>query len=1090
MRTNFTNYVQVGHWRNLRIMALGGLLLAFCSLSAFAQERTISGVVTSAEDGGGLPGVNVVLKNTTIGTVTDIEGTYRLQVPEEGGTLTFSFIGLEGREVEIGNQSVINMKMSEDAKQLSEVIVTGLGMERKEASLGYAVQEIDGEGLVKARETNLVNSLSGKVAGVQITGSSNIGGSSRILVRGANSIRGDNQPLFVVDGTPIDNSNFTTGAQASAAGGYDYGNAAQDLNPDDIASITVLKGPAASAIYGSRGSNGVIEITTKKGSARKGIGVSVNSGLSFQQVFVLPDYQNKYGAALILDGNGDRVLDAGGNPIINHGLDGSWGAPLDGSVVTRHWDSYDEWDTENFGVTRPMLPSPNNVEDFFRLGRTWNNNVALSGGNEKAAFRLSYTNLSQQGTQENSTLDRNTVNFSGSVDLTERMTAAVTANYVGTDVKGRPATGYGDRNVMQAFNQWYQRQIDTDRLRNYRNPDGTQRTWNRKGQDNAAPNYFNNPFWDRYVNFQEDARNRVFGNMSLSYEFTDWLTVTGRAMTDQYTDRREERAEIGSVEEPYYEEAIRQVNESNFDLIANVNTNISENISLSGFVGGNIRLNNYYRNEARTQDGLNIPNFFNIANSGGNPRVIDYFEEKQVNSIFGSASFGYRDFLYLDVTARNDWSSTLPEGNNSYFYPSATGSFVFSELVSPSWLSLGKVRVGWAQVGNDTDPYRLQLTYVPIANYGSFANATVPNSLNNADLRPEITTAWEVGAQLGFFNNRLNLDATYYNSESRDQIFAVDVSGATGYSSRVVNAGKVTNQGVELMLSATPIQLNNSLRWDINVNWARNVNQVVELTEDTETIRLSSLFGVYVEAKEGEPYGSIVGPTIAVDPATGKYIVDGNGRYVEEPEQGVVGSVLADWTGGLSNTISYKGLRLSALIDMQRGGSLYSLSHMWGHYSGTLAETAVETPAGNIRDEGVGVVLDAVVQGQNADGSPAVDEDGYPVSDGTINTEAISANRWGADHYIRGRASQNVFDATFVKLREVQLGYSLPSSLFENTPFSNVTISLVGRNLAILHKNIPHVDPEGAVSSSNIQGFEGGQLPTERSFGVNVNLKF
>ncbi len=875
-----------------------------------------------------------------------------------------------------------------------------------------------------------------------------------------------------------------------AAGGYDYGNAAQDLNPDDIASITVLKGPAAAAIYGSRGSNGVIEITTKKGSARKGIGISVNSGLSFQQVYVLPDYQNKYGAALIRDGNGDPVLDGDGLPIINHGLDGSWGAPLDGSIITRHWDSYDEWDTENFGVARPMLPSEGNVEDFFRLGRTWNNNVSLSGGNDKAKFRLSYTNLNQQGTQENSQLERNTVNFSGSVNLTERFTASVTGNYINSDVKGRPATGYGDRNVMQAFNQWYQRQLDTDRLRSYINPDGTQRTWNRKSQSNPAPNYFNNPFWDQYVNFQEDARNRVFGNMSLSYEFTDWLTVTGRAMTDYYTDRREERAAIGSVEEPYYEEVIREVNESNFDLIANVNTNISDDISFSGFVGGNIRLNNQYRNGIRTQDGLNIPNFFNIANSGGNAQPDDYLEQKRVNSVFASASFGYRDFLYLDVTARNDWSSTLPDGENSYFYPSATGSFVFSELTNTDWLSLGKLRVGWAQVGNDTDPYRLALTYVPIANYGNNANATVPNRLNNAELKPEITSSWEVGGQFGFFDNRVNLDVTYYDSETRDQIFPVDVSGATGYSSRVVNAGRVTNKGVEVMLSATPVQLPSSLQWDISVNWARNRNQVVELTEDTETIRLSSLFGVFVEAKEGEAYGTITGPTIAVDPTTGKYIVDASGRYVEEPEQGVVGSVLADWTGGLSNTISYKGLRLSALIDMQKGGSLYSLSHMWGMYSGTLEATAAETPAGNIRDEGVGVVLDAVVQSVDGEGNPVVDEDGYPVSDGTINTEAISANRWGADHYIRGSASQNVFDATFVKLREVQLGYSLPSSLIENSPFSNVTVSLVGRNLAILHRNIPHIDPESAVSSNNVQGFEGGQLPTERSFGINVNLKF
>lgn len=987
---------------------LAMILLTFTVQQVWAQ-RTVSGTISDKSSGETMPGVAVLVDGTTTGVFSDMDGKYSIKVNGDTDVLIFSFVGYTTRKVTVGSQSTIDVAL-ESGVELDEVVVTALGVSREKKALGYAVQEIGGDEFSQAKETNVVRSLAGKVAGVQVTSSNSMGGSSKVLLRGASSITGENQPLFVVDGVPVDNSNFADGNQARDAGGYDYGNAIQDLNPNDIESVTVLKGPAAAALYGNRASNGAIVITTKTGksfaaSGRRGIGVEINSGVSFQNVFVLPDYQNSYGG-----GAGDEFLgtDDNGAFIADYGYDGSWGPALNGQSV-RHWDSWYEGDT--FGEVRPWESNPDNVKDFFQTGVTYSNNVALVGATDASSFRLSYTNLDQTGTQENSFLDRNTINFSGTSQLSERLSASISANYVNTQTSGRPKNGYGE-SIMSQFTQWFQRQVDMERLRDYKQPDGSQRTWNRNSTTDGDPHYWDNPFWERYENVQNDERNRVFGNFNVTYKLNDMWSVTGRAMTDFYNDTREERVAVGGVRIPMYSQANRELRETNLDLMLSFNKQLNEDLSITGFVGGNQRLFGYSLLSGETQGGLNTPGFYNLQNSASEILIEDYTERKKINSLFGTASFGYKNKLYLDLTARNDWSSTLPEENNSFFYPSATASYVFSEDLDLDWLSFGKVRVGWASVGNDTDPYRTTPAYVVNPNFGSNPNASVPNSLFNADLRPEITKSMEFGAELNFFLNRVRLDFTYYTQTTEDLIFSVSQSASTGYSSRIMNAGTVENRGIELMLNVTPVKTESGFTWDLGLNFAKNQNELVSLVDGVDNLRYTSLFGVTLEARVGEPLGTFMGFDYQYDDA-GNKLVDANGVYLTTDEVVPLGTILPDFTGGVTNTLTYKNLTFFALIDFQKGGSLHSYSNQWGKYSGTLAETAEN----NIREEGI------VVEGVYAPGTIIDDVD---VS-GQANASVLGAqNHFFLNQgYVVHAADQ--YDASFIKLREMRLNYNVTS---------------------------------------------------------------
>ncbi len=1072
---------------------LTGLLLAGVTIVQ-AQTVRITGTVTSSEDGMPMPGVSVFVQGTTIGTTTNVDGKYELNVPADAQTLTFSFVGFTTQDVAIAGRSVVDVVMQPEAVQVEEVVVTALGITREKKALGYAVQDVKADELNKSGQTNVLNAIAGKVAGVQIVGASgNTGGSAKILIRGVSSVSGSNDPLFVVDGVPISNANYNSSNANVGAGGYDYGNLGQDINPEDIESVSVLKGASASALYGTRALNGVILITTKKGVQQKGIGVTVNSGVSFENVAYLPKVQKLYGGGVTFSDaeggvNGFEQVNIGGRDylVVNYQTDESWGPRYDPNIKVLPWNAFDSWDTENYMVEKPWIYPKNDFNYFFETGVSYTNSVAVTGNTDKSTFRLSYTNMHVDGYMPGNEMKRDALNFSGTSKISKYLEASTNVNYVRNWSEGRPETGYGDKNPIMRMFQWGQTSTDYKDLEVYKNPDGTQRTWNRVAWNDPTPMYSDNPYWASYENAPEDVRDRYFGNIGLTVNFTDWLKARGRINMDHYNYTIEERSAIGSQALPFYSLATRVFTEMNYEFLLMADKNLTEDITLNAMVGTNRMQQDYALTGGYTQGGLLLRNWYSLSNSAVPAGVYDNKWQKRINSVFGSATIGYKSMIYLDFTMRGDWSSTLPEENNFYTYPSVTTSFIFTELPvlkEQSILSFGKIRLNWAQVGGDTNPYSTATVYTPIDNFGSNPNYRLPTRLNNPDLKPEQTTSYEVGTELKFLNNRLGIDFTYYDNTTTNQIIPVPTSATTGYTEQIINAGKVTNKGIELLITGTPIKMENSFEWDLTLNFAKNDNRIVELAPGSQTYRLASLFGVEVHAQEGEKYGTIKGYNYVTDDK-GNKIVGTNGRYIQRSTIESVGSYLPDWNAGLTNTFRFKGIELSAQIDMQKGGRMFSLTHMWGTYSGILEKTA----ANNIREDGI--VVDGVYGALDANGNVVyLNADGTSASEPVKNETVISGERWAWDHYSRARAGQNTFDTDYIKLREVRIGYSLPKKI--TGPFSNVKVSAYGRNLAIWGRaDGVDWDPEYVHGSGNVQGIEGGALPSVRNFGFNLTFDF
>ncbi|QCK14112.1 SusC/RagA family TonB-linked outer membrane protein [Mangrovivirga cuniculi] len=1057
------------------------LLSFFWAISflAIAQEKSVSGTVTG-ENGEGIPGVNVLVKGTNRGVVTDIQGSYSITVPSSDAVLQFSSIGYITEEVTVGSQSSIDVVMEEDIEELTEVVVTALGVSREKRSVGSAVQNVDGETLAQAKETNIVNSLQGQVAGVQIQGSQGaLGGASRITIRGANSFLGENQPLFVVDGMPINNANYASSDQQAGFGGgaYDYGNAAADINPDDIESVTVLKGASATALYGTRGSNGVILITTKSGKGKKGIGVSVNSTWTFEEPLALLEHQQRYGGGAITSSpSGFVEFNENGTDYLApvYSKDGAWGPKYDPSVNVRHWDSWDP-QAANYGETRPWVAPPVGYEAFFETGMTAQNSVAFGGANEEGSFRLSYTNLSQEGIMPNSELQRNTVSFNVSYNLTEKLTVSAAGSLVNQGADGRNATGYDNKNPMQAFTQWWQTQLDVNRLeQNQTWIDGTHYTWNPAGPIindagtligfDPSPYYFDNPYWVRNNFLQEDSRDRFYGNLNLNYEIVEGLSFNFKAMRDGYTFQAKEGSPIGTVGQSSYSEVTRTFAESNYEAKLLYEKYFNNDFSLNAMIGGNLMNQSTTFESIETVGGLTIPNYFNIANSADNPAVDTYETEQAIRSVFATASFGFREMLFLDLAVRSDWASTLPADNNQYYYPSVSTSFVFTELAGlqgVDWLSFGKVRAGYGQAANAPNPYALSPYYVNQQPAFGVPRYTVPNTNPNPELGPEKTNEIEFGIELGFFQNRLSLDLSYYDRTTEDQIFTVPTSATTGYTARYLNAGSMKNSGIEVVLNGTPIKTDD-FAWDMSLNFATYNNEVVSLTEGVDNIIVNNTWAADVRVQKGYPYMALFGQEFQRN-ENGELIIGSNGLPIAESSRKFLGSAIADFTGGFRNTFTYKGLSLSALVDFQGGGVIHSTSLQWAKYSGMLPETA----EGDIR-EGM------VVEGVKEDGTP---------NDIEVDAQTYYQSTWSV-------AGPNVYDASFVKLREVRLGYTLPKSLLGNLPVRDVTIGVLGRNLAILYSDLPYLDPQGVTGSGNVQGLENAQVPTTRSLGFDLSFKF
>ena len=1066
---------------NVKSMSMKKLTFLFLCLLigiglATAQTREITGSVVSAEDDQPVIGASVIVKGTTTGTVTDYDGKFSLSVPSAAKTLVISYIGMAAQEVAIAPN--VRVLLKADTQNLDEVVVTALGISREKKALGYAVSEVKGDEMLKARGgvSNPINALQGKVAGLQIQGGAgSMGGSSKVIIRGVKSISGNNQPLFVIDGVPIEGTDFNSTNAARGAGGYDYGNLIQDLNPDDIENISVLKGPNASALYGSRATNGVVMITTKKGKKGEGYGVTFNSSLGFEVVNKMPKMQKLYGG-----GYGFETVKINGKEYQypDMATDESWGDKYEGQEILS-WYDLAKWEAGgkvgNPTTSKWQTPA-NDIDSFFETGVVFTNNVSVAQATDRASARISYTNSDLKGFMPNSSLKKNIFNVSASTTSSDkRLELFTNVTYFNSAAKGRSETGYGDNNVMQKFIQWGHRELDMKELKSlYQMPDGTQATWNRVAWDDATPNYSNNPYWSRYMNYQNDSRNRVYGNVGISYKIAEFLKFQYKANLDFFVDKQFERNAVYSQEQSRYKEMSRQQAEMNHEFLLSFNKNITD-YSFSANLGSNLMSRRYEYVYGETDGGLAIPEFYNLKNSVNPATGTNYLRKKSINSIFASGTVGYKSMLYLDLSLRNDWSSTLPNGNNSYLYPSVTGSFIFSELVKEDlpWLNFGKVRLGFAQVGNDTDPYQIVDTYTQYTNITSTPGYVLANTLKNSGLKPETTNSYEAGLELSLFNNRFGIEATYYSSETKNQIIPLSITGTSGYLYKVVNTGLMTNQGIELSIHGTPVQTAD-FTWESSLVLASNKNKVKKLLEDVSYYRLTTApFKVEVGAMEGQEYGVIMGTDFVYD-AKGNRVINEDGSYAATDGNVNIGSIYPDFTGGWTNTFRFKNFDLSVLLDFSKGGNYFSTSYMWGMYSGMLEESAAINENGvNIRESianGGGVLL----QGVQADGTP--------------NTVRMGAEDFGAQHY-SGPAAQNVFKSDYVKLREINLGYTIPMK--SNYFVKSLRVSAYGRNLAVWGPDVKHFDPEMAITNSgNIQGIEGGALPSVANFGMNVSVKF
>ena len=1071
-------------------------MLMLFGVSAFSQGRTVTGTVTD-ESGGPVPFATVTETGTRNATTANANGVFSLN--QKGtGSITITAVGFAAKVVNAVNNTANVVLERGASEELSAVVVTALGIKRTRNSLPYAAQGISGEDLTSTRGANAAAGLSGKVSGVEIRQGNGIGGSTNVIIRGIKSLTGNNQALFVIDGVPVDNSNTNTTNTRTGRGGYDYGNAGADINPDDIESVNVLKGAAATALYGSRAGNGVIMITTKKG--QKGLGISVNSGVTFGSVdkSTFAKYQNKYGAGYDQTGYGDDpnhggfwdFFDVNGDGIndlvVPTTEDASYGAKFDPSLQVYHWDAFDPT-SPYYKKTRPWVAAAHTPISFYENSVSTNNNVNFTSGNDKGNFLLGYTRNDEKGILPNSRIMKNLLNFNSTYHLTDKLTATASVNFSKIDGKGRYGTGYDDWNVNQNFRQWYETNMDVleQKAAYFRiHPDGEHHntTWNwadPSTPDGLVPIYTDNPYWTRYENYETDSRSRYFGYASLNYKLLDWLNVMGRVSLDSYDEIQEERSAVGSVSPALYSRYNRSFRETNYDLMANVDKDLTEMVNLKGVIGTNIRRTTISDIFASTNGGLVVPKLYSLANSA-NPMnaPVENYNPVAVDGYYAGVTLGYNDMLFLDGTFRRDISSTLPKKTNAYNYYSVSGGWVFSKgLKQLPWLSYGKLRANYAEVGNSAPWGSVMDYYSIVAPFGSAYMYTLPSQKNNPDLKPERTFSKEIGIELAFFKSRLGLDATYYVTNTKDQLMPVNLSQATGYASKFMNAGDVRNQGVEISIYATPVRTRD-FSWDIRVNWSKNQNKVVKLFEDAKNLPLGAFQGgVSLNAPLGEPFGQLWGQTWKIDSASGQRVVKSNGRYAFTPNTtNNLGNVYPDWIGGVYNSVKYKNVSLSFLVDVRQGGSVFSLDTYYGMATGIYPETAMLNDLGNDSRLPISQGGGIIVPGVTADGKP--------------NTKRVD-NEYGTYGYSYNPQANFVYDASYVKLREVNLTYSLPASLMEKTKFfTGIDVSLIGRNLWIIHKNMPYSDPEENLSAGNIQGYQSGAYPTTRTMGVNLRLKF
>ncbi len=1057
------------------------MMLLLCYYSH--AQTTITGIITNAADGQPLPYVNIIASGGN-GTISNEDGRYSIQVTSTTETLKFSYLGFKTQRIVIGDNTEIHIALEEDASALDEVVITALGLERETKELGYAVQAIKSRDVTEVKTVNFLDNLQGKLAGVTVTqGATGVGSSSKITIRGEASFS-NNNPLFVVDGVPVNNEtvfNFTN----EAAAGFqeiDFGNGAMEVNPDDIASVTVLKGPSAAALYGTRASNGVIVIKTKDGSHKKGFGVSFSSSIFIDTAFRLPDFQNSYGQGQ--SGQFEYVDGLGGG--ISDNITYSWGPRLDAGLLIPQFDSPVELtdgsivrggDTSLYNglpiTATPFVSNPDNLKDFYETGVTTINNIAITNGFDTGSYRLSFTDLRSESIIPGVNLDRQTVAAKLNFRPTGKTEINTSINYINSSSDNRPSNGYGSENVNYSLVAWGPRSLNIDNLRNYwqLGLEGTQ-------QYSFNYTFFDNPYFILFENRNAFERDRVFGNIALKQQITDHLSISLRTGMDYSSEKRQLRRAFSSnrFANGAYAEHDVTFREINTDFLINY-TNTFGDISIDAFLGGN-RLDQKASTKQSQTVNLAQPGIFSLNNAASPIEVFQFESQKRINSIYGIAKFGYKDYLFLDITGRNDWSSALATpfsvDGTSFFYPSASAGFILSNVTKlPQVFSFAKLRASIAQVGNDTGAYQTSGAFVPQTPFNGQPTFSDQNFIPNSNLKPEQTTSYEIGADLRFFRDRINLDVTYYNATTKDQIISLPVAVSSGYNQQVVNGGKVNTQGVEIVLGVTPVR-NDVFSWNSTFNFATSRSVIKDLPQSDGrlTLAYSRIYDsanqtVWFQVEEGGRVGDIYG-TGYLRNENGDFVIDDNGRFIADNTLKKLGNYNPDFTLGWANNFNYKNWSLSFLLDWRQGGEIVSRTRALGNVGGQLAETEFRPESG------------IVAQGVNQ-------------TTGLPNTVAVSAESYYRQFYDRNHEENNIYDASFLKLRQFSIGYTfeIKVGFLGLKEGADLSLSIIGNNLFVITEN-PHFDPEQLAVQGNgfVSGVEDMSYATTRSIGFKAGFNF
>ncbi len=1058
-------------------------------------EQTVTGTIKDQNSGEPLPGVNVMVKGTTAGTATDAEGKYEINVTDGNAILVFSYVGYLSQEITVGSRSVVDISMVSDTRNLDEVVVTALGIKREKKALSFATGELKGTDFADARETNLASALSAKIAGVQVTSSSGgMSGASRVIIRGNSSLSGNSQPLYVIDGVPMDNSNRRSLGSQTFATGVDGGDGISNINPNDIESVTVLKGPNGAALYGQLGANGVILITTKSGGKNRRTNIQYNGSFSTGRALIEPDYQNVYGqgnngtytyyrksdgSVVVYDPTltgGIPKLSGGRNPTTR----GSWGPRMEGQMVEDMW-----------GDTVRYSPIDNPYKSFFQTEKMFMNTVSVDGGGEKTSYYFSINNVNNDGFQPTNTLKRNSATLKLSSDIAKGLNIDAKVNYIRQDVNNRPYLGDDGQNAVYRF-LYIPRSLSMEGLSRYEytaKDIAHSRDLGGNGFFVGGEKIFesnsvtSNPFWTINNNHNEDQRDRLIGYVKLSYELAKGLSVQARYGTDFYYERQYGWSGVGTrIQQTgmVFENNVYNKVE-NLDVIFTGSKDIGD-FSLFVNAGAN-RQSNRYRTTGNTGTQLTIPGLYAIGRTILNSPSLGV-SEYDINSVFAAANLGWKNIYFVDITARNDWSSTLPVQNSSFFYPSVGGSMVLTDAlnINSSILNYAKIRGSWAQAGRSGDPYNTIGYYSLNTNtFNSQPLASYTNVITDPNLKNELKTSYEIGAELRLLKNNILVDFTYYHSITSNQILPITISQATGYSTKLTNAGRIRNKGIEMLISATPVSLSNSFKWETSLNIAANRNRVLELIDGVDEILVGSDRNVRITAEPGKPYGVVNGADYAyLKDAEGRKMIDENGLpIVVGIATQELGNANPNWTGGFANNFSFKGFSLNTLIDMRRGGIIFS--------QGRVQEAAYGTSKRTLEGREGGLLVEGVKAVRNGNTWESTGE-----ANNITTTSQAFWNRVASDKGF-AVAEEFIYDASYIAIRELRLAYQLPAKLFTGSRiFQGASIAIYGRNLGYLERHTDGFSPENSSVNVNAgtMGMEGHSLPMMRNFGVDVNVKF